>query len=68
MRRHAGRTARFGVEALERRDTPSSLVTVPGVLRGFNPQPEPPGTLRSAPAEVSSPEEGTTRSIIIVSG
>ena len=34
----------------------------------FNPQPEPPGTLRSAPAEVSSPEAGATRSIIIVSG
>lgn len=35
-------TTRLGMESLEARDVPTLIVN-PGLIRGFNPQPEPPG-------------------------
>lgn len=40
--RRSSKTRPFGFESLEKRDTPSSLSTNPGTIRGFNPQPDPP--------------------------
>lgn len=40
--RNREKPVRFGVEGLERRDTPGSVVASPGTIRGFDPQPDPP--------------------------
>lgn len=42
--RPAARLARLGVEVMEGREAPASLALPlsPAVIRGFNPQPEPP--------------------------
>lgn len=40
-------TTRLGMERLEARDVPTVLVS-PGTIRGFDPQPEPPGGTAAA--------------------
>jgi hypothetical protein len=59
------RKAHLGLESLDRRDLPSvtlvasALPANPGVIRSFNPQPEPPGS----PADVGMSD---TRGIIAI--